>query len=83
MPPTADEWITQFAEALGRPAPDAAEVQTLLELASVAAHSSERRAAPIACWLAALAGRSPAEALALAEALSEATPPPEPAPPGR
>ena len=83
MPPTAEEWIAQFAEALGRPAPDAAEVQTLLALASVAAHSSERRAAPIACWLAALAGRSRAEALALAEALSEATPPPEPAPPGR
>ena len=83
MPPTADQWIAQFAEALGRPAPDAAEVQTLLQLASVAAHASERRAAPIACWLAALAGRSPAEALALAEALSEAAPPPEPTPPGR
>ena len=44
----------------------------VLELASVAAHSSERRAAPIACWLAALAGRDPAEARALAETLSEA-----------
>ena len=83
MAPTAEEWIAQFAEALGRPAPDAAEVHTLLALASVAAHSSERRAAPIACWLAALAGRSPGEALALAEALSEPAPPPEPAPPGR
>jgi uncharacterized protein DUF6457 len=83
MAPTAEEWIAQFAEALGRPAPDAAEVQTLLALASVAAHSSERRAAPIACWLAALAGRSPAEALALAEALTQPAPPPGPAPPGR
>ena len=49
MAPTAEEWIAQFAEALGRPEPDAAEVQTLLALASVAAHASERRAAPIAC----------------------------------
>ena len=83
MAPTAEEWIVQFAEALGRPAPAAAEVQTLLELASVAAHSSERRAAPIACWLTALAGRSPAEGLALAEALSEAVPPPGPERPDR
>lgn len=83
MAPTAEEWIAQFAEALGRPAPTAAQVAAVLELASVAAHSSERRAAPIACWLAALAGRDPAEARALAETLSEAPPPPEPAPPGR
>jgi uncharacterized membrane protein len=81
MTPTADEWTAQFAQALGRPAPDAAEVQTLLKLASVAAHASERRAAPIACWLAATVGRSPEEALALAEALSEAAPPHAPAPP--
>jgi hypothetical protein len=72
MAPTADDWIAQFAEALGRPAPDAAEVQTLLKLASVAAHASERRAAPIACWLAATAGVSLDEALALAEALPAA-----------
>jgi hypothetical protein len=83
MAPTAEEWIAQFAEALGRPAPDAAEVQTLLALASVAAHSSERRAAPIACWLTALAGRSAEDALAVAESLSEASPPPAPASPDR
>ena len=83
MAPTADEWIAQFAAALGRPAPDAAEVQAVLELAAVAAHASERRAAPVACWLAALAGCSPGEARALAEALSEAAPPPAPAPPDR
>jgi len=83
MAPTAEEWIAQFAEALGRPAPDAAEVKEVLALASVAAHSSERRAAPVACWLAALAGRSPTEAMALAQALSEAAPPPEPGSPDR
>jgi hypothetical protein len=76
MAPTAEEWIAQFAEALGQPAPDEAQMAAVLELASVAAHASERRAAPIACWLAALAGRDPGEARALAEALSEAPPPP-------
>ncbi len=74
--PTAEEWIAQFAEALGQPAPDAAQVTAVLELASVAAHSSERRAAPVACWLAALAGRDPADARALAEAISAGSPPP-------
>ena len=83
MPPTAEEWIAQFAEALGQPVPTGAQMTAVLELASVAAHSSERRAAPIACWLAALAGRDPDEARALAETLSEAQPPPGPAPPCR
>lgn len=80
---TAEEWIAQFAAALGRPAPDLAEVQAVLELASVAAHDSERRAAPVACWLAALAGTPPREAREIAQRLSEAAPPPGPAPPGR
>ena len=69
---TAEEWIAQFAEALGRPAPSEAEMTEVLELASVAAHSSERRAAPIACWLSALAGVDPAEARRLAESLPAA-----------
>ena len=76
MAPTAEEWIAQFATALGLPEPSAAEMTEVLELASVAAHSSERRAAPIACWLAARAGRDLEDARALAEALSEAPPPP-------
>ena len=69
MPPTAEQWIEAYAAALGRPAPTAAETAKLLELASVAAHASERRAAPIACWLAAGASRSPDEALVLAREL--------------
>ena len=83
MAPTAEEWIAQFAEALGQPAPSAADVQAVLELASVAAHASERRAAPVACWLTALAGRDPAAARAVAEAISEEAPPPGPARPDR
>jgi hypothetical protein len=64
---TAEEWIAAYAEALGRPAPTQAEIDALLALASTAAHASERRAAPIACWLAASAGVSLADAQALAE----------------
>jgi hypothetical protein len=69
MPPSAEQWIEAYAAALGRPAPTEAEMTAVLKLASVAAHSSERRAAPIACWLAAQAGLSLDEALVLARAL--------------
>jgi Domain of unknown function (DUF6457) len=74
MAPTAEEWIARFAEALGQPVPSEAQMEAVLALASVAAHSSERRAAPIACWLA--AGHDLAEARQIAEAISEAPPPP-------
>ena len=70
MPPTAEQWIEAYAAALGRPAPTEEETTLLLRLASVAAHGSERRAAPIACWLAATAGVEPAAALALAQELA-------------
>jgi uncharacterized protein DUF6457 len=83
MAPTAEEWIASFAEALGRPAPSDEDFQAVLELASVAAHSSERKAAPVACWLAALAGTPPREAREIAERLSEGAPPPAPEPPDR
>ena len=58
---TRDEWITEFAAAIGLDAPAAATVDELLELAAVAAHASERTAAPIACYLAGLSGRPVAE----------------------
>ena len=56
-----EEWIAEFAAAIGADAPDPATVDELLKLAAVAAHASERTAAPIACYLAGLSGRSPAE----------------------
>lgn len=65
---TAEDWIADFAQALGRPAPTVAEMDAILRLASVAAHASERKAAPIACWLAASAGTPLDEALAIAQA---------------
>ena len=64
---SAPEWIAAFAAALGVEPPDDDTVTTLLDLAGVAAHASERTAAPIACWLIGKAGLSPASAKRLAE----------------
>ncbi len=63
---TAREWIRAYADRLGTEAPTPDEFAVLLELAGEAAHASERVAAPVACWLSARGGRSPAEALAIA-----------------
>jgi hypothetical protein len=62
----AEQWIAAFAAELGVEPPSADEFATLLELAGVAAHSSERVAAPVACWVSARAGVAPDEALAVA-----------------
>jgi hypothetical protein len=62
----ASEWIAAYAEKLGVAAPTNTEFSVLLELAGEAAHSSERVAAPVACWVAAWAGVSPEDALAAA-----------------
>jgi hypothetical protein len=58
---TADEWIRAFADELGVPPPDDATVEQLLALAAVAAHQSERTAAPIACYLVGQAGAMAAD----------------------
>jgi hypothetical protein len=68
--PTADEWIRRFAHRVGVAPPEAEEIEALLGMAGVAAHASERTAAPISAWLAARAGVTPAEALAAAKALA-------------
>lgn len=78
---TRDEWLAAFAAAAGTTPPTADEVDDLLALAGVAAHSAERTAAPVTCWIAARAGLSATEALALARSLadgSDPTPPPHP-----
>jgi Domain of unknown function (DUF6457) len=59
----AREWIAAFAERLGTEAPSTEEFKVLLDLAGEAAHSSERVAAPVACWVAARAGVAPNAAL--------------------
>ncbi|HTU30964.1 MAG TPA: DUF6457 domain-containing protein [Solirubrobacteraceae bacterium] len=63
----ARAWLNAYADELGVAAPSEEEIDRLLALAGVAAHSSERIAAPIACWLAARAGTDPDQALALAK----------------
>jgi hypothetical protein len=62
----AKEWIAAYAERLGTDQPTPAEFATLLDVAGVAAHSSERVAAPVACWVAARAGVAPERALEVA-----------------
>lgn len=69
---TAREWTAAYAAALGMPALDDDEFELLLELAGVAAHASERTAAPVACWLVGTSGRSATDALALARATGAA-----------
>jgi Domain of unknown function (DUF6457) len=62
----AEQWIAAYAAEVGVEPPTADEFATLLELAAVAAHSSERVAAPVACWIGAVAGLTPDESLAVA-----------------
>lgn len=69
----ATSWISAYAERLGADAPTPAEFEAILALAAEAAHSSERVAAPVACWVAATAGVSLADALEVALSIDEAT----------
>ena len=69
--PNGREWVAAFAERLGLEPPDDATIDTLLDLAGVAAHASERIAAPIACWLVGRADLDPGAAIALARTLGE------------
>jgi hypothetical protein len=62
----AKEWLAAYAGKLGTDPPTTEEFKVLLDLAGVAAHSSERVAAPVSCWLVAKAGVEPEEALRLA-----------------
>lgn len=66
MTVTGTEWIVAFAARLEVEPPDAATIDALLEMAGVAAHASERLAAPLACWLVGRAGRDVHDALELA-----------------
>jgi hypothetical protein len=66
----AKEWLAAYARRLDIEPPTASEFSTLLDLAAQAAHASERVAAPVACWVAAKAGRSPEEALDAARRVS-------------
>jgi hypothetical protein len=66
----AKEWIAAYAEKLGTDAPTPGEFSAILDLAGEAAHSSERVAAPVACWLAAKAGVDLDRAMSIAKEIS-------------
>ena len=68
---TRDEWIAAFASELGAEPPTPEQAEKLLALAGTAAHSSERTAAPLACWVAGRAGASVEEFLAAAERVNQ------------
>ena len=70
---TAEEWIETFAREVGARPPTETEIGKLLKLAAVAAHSSERIAAPLACWIAGTEGTDLDEAIAQAERIGEET----------
>jgi hypothetical protein len=72
--PTAEEFIARFAAAAGVDAPTTIDIETLLDVAGVAAHASERKAAPIVCWLVGTAGISAADAHIIARRLAEEAP---------
>lgn len=69
----ADEWLAAFAAEIGTTPPSEDEMSELLELAATAAHSSERIAAPIACWMAGRDGRPVSELRAFADGLGAAS----------
>jgi hypothetical protein len=67
----AREWLDAYARRLGTAPPTAAEMSAVLKLAAEAAHSSDRVAAPVACWLSARAGLGLEESIALAREVGE------------
>lgn len=71
MTQTAQQWLADYAAQVGIDPPGEDDVAQLLDLAAVAARASERTAAPITCWLAAMAGLTPHDALAVAHRLAE------------
>lgn len=68
----AREWIDAFAAELGTEPPTNEEIKQVLDIAAVAAHSSERIAAPVACWVGGRAGASLGELQAAAERIGGA-----------
>jgi hypothetical protein len=66
----AREWITAYAQRLGVEPPSTDDFKVILDLAGVAAHASERVAAPVACWVAAQAGVELADALQAAREIA-------------
>ncbi len=65
-----EEWVKAFCQQIGVDPPSAEQIEALLELAATAAHSSERPAAPLACWAAGRSGLATAELQEIAERIA-------------
>lgn len=65
-----EAWIAAFAAEAGVEPPSPEEIDRMLKLAAIAAHSSERIAAPVACWIAGTAGLDLGRAREIAEAIA-------------
>jgi Domain of unknown function (DUF6457) len=70
MAQNMQDWLARFAAEIGTIPPTSEELDMLLELAGIAAHASERPAAPITCWLAGRVGLNPRDALAVGQRLA-------------
>lgn len=66
-----EQWIEAFARELGLNPPTEDQIEAILELAAIAAHTSERTAAPVATWLAGSSGRPLSEANQIAGRISD------------
>ena len=64
---TTRQWIDKIALALNVASPSDDGVDQLLSLAAVAAHASDRTAAPVTCWIAAHADMDLSEVLVVAQ----------------
>jgi len=62
---TSREWVEAFAAEVGVEAPSTEEIDAVLQLAAAAAHGSERKAAPVATWLAGKTGKPIVELVAV------------------
>jgi hypothetical protein len=64
-------WLDRYTAALGLTPITDDQIETLLSLAGIAAHASERTAAPVSCYLAAVAGVPLADAVEVARRLAD------------
>ncbi len=68
---TPQALLAALGERLDTEPPSDDERETLLAMAGVAAHASERWAAPLACWMAGRAGMAPDQAAALVRDITQ------------
>ena len=71
---TAEEWVRQFAAELGAEPPTSDDLDQILKLAAIAAHGSERTAAPVACWIGGQTGHSAESLREIAKGINPGAP---------